>query len=539
MSLMPNTGSNNPDDANPGNIIIGDVGDWSWEEINLCTGPGQNFGWPIFQGPLAYYHFNDPDDNTYNQDYPLQAGCGQDFLYFQDLIVPPKEDHNEVWLHPCGGTISENEAIRFVHENPLLAYKNYLDPPDETVVPIFNENGESSFVSVTNPELNIEGAEDFAGISSIGGVFYSGSSFPEEYNNAYFQADFSGWFRVFHFNEFNEVTKMEHWDNDIGNIVHISFNPNDESIYLTGLFPGEIKRISFAGNLKPVIEVTPDTTFGPSPLWVDFDASASYDPEGTVLSFEWDFGDGNIASGATPSHNFVAENDDPESFQVQLTVTDADGKFSTKTLLVSLNNTPPQASITGFEEGYLYPIVGLSSLNLEAEIFDNESALEDLDIEWKVYLHHNTHFHLESIHTNIQQNTTIQPVGCGIETFWYRIDVKVTDPQGLQTYLSREIFPDCNDTSASSIELSQKVLSIFPNPAFAIANVEFYVPYTENDAIEIYSIEGRFISSHALSNSHSENVVRISIADLPQGQYIMRCNLNGTAHTRKFIKVRK
>lgn len=540
MSLMPNTGSTNPDDANPGSIIIGDVGDWSWEEINICDGPGQNFGWPIFQGALAYYHFNDaPDDNTYNYDYPLQEGCGQDFLYFQDLIVPPKENHDEEWIHPCGGTISESEASRFVHQNPTLAYKNYLDPPDETVVPIFNDNGESTFTSVTNPSLNIEGAEDFAGISSIGGVFYSGSNFPLEYNNAYFQADFSGWFRVFHFNEFNEVVKMEHWDGDIGNIVHISFNPNDQNIYLTGLFPGEIKRISFGGNLKPIIEVTPDTSYGPSPLVVDFDATASYDPEGTALTFEWDFGDGNFATGPTPSHQFIAESNDPESFQVQLTVTDADGEFSSKTLLVSLNNTPPQAVITGFEEGYLYPIVGFSDLNLEAVISDNESELEELDIDWKVYLHHNTHFHLESTHTNIQQTTTIQPLGCGLETFWYRIDLTVTDPQGLETYLSREIFPDCNDTSASNIEFGNSVFSIYPNPAFAVANVEIHVPFSESDVIEIFSVDGRFVSSYALSNLHSENTIRISVTDLPPGQYIMRCTLNGSPHVRKFIKVRK
>lgn len=539
MSLMPNTGSTNPEDANPGSLIIGDVGDWSWEEINLCNAPGQNFGWPLFQGPLAYYLFNHAEDNTYNQDYPLQGGCGQDFLYFQDLIVPPKENHDEEWVHPCGGTISESEAIRFVHENPLIAYKNYLDPPDSTVIPVFNENGESDFISVTEPELNIDGAEDFAGISSIGGVFYPGSSFPEEYINAYFQADFSGWFRVFHFNEFNEVTKMEHWDNSIGNIVHLSYNPNDQNIYLTGLFPGVIKRISFAGNLKPVIEVTPDTSFGPSPMVVDFDASASYDPEGTALTFDWDFGDGSVATGAAPSHEFMAENNDPQSFEVELTVTDADGIFSNKNLLVSLNNTPPQANITGFEEGYLYPIVGLSDLNLEAEISDDESEVEELDVEWKVYLHHNTHYHLESTYTNIQQNTTIQPLGCGIETFWYRIDLKVTDPQGLQTFLSREIFPACNDTSESTTDSENKVFSIFPNPAFAVANVEIYVPFSETDVIEIFSIDGRFISSHGLSGFSSESTIRIPVSNLPPGQYVMRCTINGNAHVRRFIKVRK
>lgn len=272
---------------------------------------------------------------------------------------------------------------------------------------------------------------------------------------------------------------------------------------------------------------------------VDFDASASYDPEGTALTYDWDFGDGNFGTGATPSHQFIAATDDPESFDVELTVTDADGKFNTQTLLVSLNNTPPQATITGFEADYLYPIVGLSDLNLEAQISDNESELSELDIEWKVYLHHNTHYHLESTHNNIQQTTTIQPLGCGIETFWYRIDLTVTDPQGLQTLLSREIFPDCEDTSLFNNGPDNAVFSIFPNPAFAVANIKIYAPVSENDMIDIHSIDGRHISSHYLSGVNSENLTRISVSQLTPGQYIMKFTLNGSAYVQKFIKAHK
>lgn len=272
---------------------------------------------------------------------------------------------------------------------------------------------------------------------------------------------------------------------------------------------------------------------------VDFDASASYDPEGTALTFDWDFGDGNFGSGASPSHEFIAANDAPQSFDVELTVTDADGKFSTQTLLVSLNNTPPQATITGFEADYLYPIVGLSDLNLEAQISDNESELSELDVEWKVYLHHNTHYHLESTHNNIQQTTTIQPLGCGIETFWYRIDLTVTDPQGLQALLSREIFPDCEDTSLFNNGPDNNVFSIFPNPAFAVTNVKIYVPVSENDVLDVFSIDGRHISTHDLSGINSENETRISVSHLSPGQYIMKCTLNGSAYVQKFIKVHK
>jgi hypothetical protein len=57
---------------------------------------------------------------------------------------------------------------------------------------------------------------------------------------------------------------------------------------------------------------------------VAFDASASFDIDGSILSYDWDFGDGSVGSGVSSSHMFV----DPGSFTVTLTVTDDDGLSS-------------------------------------------------------------------------------------------------------------------------------------------------------------------------------------------------------------------
>ena len=50
MALKPETGSHDPEDGDPGALYIGDVGYVTWEELNVCDGPGQNFGWPIYEG---------------------------------------------------------------------------------------------------------------------------------------------------------------------------------------------------------------------------------------------------------------------------------------------------------------------------------------------------------------------------------------------------------------------------------------------------------------------------------------------------------
>jgi PKD repeat protein len=65
---------------------------------------------------------------------------------------------------------------------------------------------------------------------------------------------------------------------------------------------------------------TASTTSGPEPLRVSFNASCSSDPDGSIVSYSWDFNDGSFGSGSTTSHVF-----DAGTYQVRLTVRDNDG----------------------------------------------------------------------------------------------------------------------------------------------------------------------------------------------------------------------
>ena len=79
----------------------------------------------------------------------------------------------------------------------------------------------------------------------------------------------------------------------------------------------------------PGCTVPPVASFGysASGTWVDFDGSSSYDPDGTIVSYAWNFGDGATASGATVSHVYPYEG----TFTVTLTVTDNQGKTGVST----------------------------------------------------------------------------------------------------------------------------------------------------------------------------------------------------------------
>lgn len=72
-------------------------------------------------------------------------------------------------------------------------------------------------------------------------------------------------------------------------------------------------------NEAPVASFTVTPNSGQGPLTVNFDASASYDPDGSIVDYAWDFGDGSPAgSGVTTSHEYT----DPGLYTVTLTVED-------------------------------------------------------------------------------------------------------------------------------------------------------------------------------------------------------------------------
>jgi PKD repeat protein len=60
-------------------------------------------------------------------------------------------------------------------------------------------------------------------------------------------------------------------------------------------------------------------------LACDFSGLGSTDPDGTIASYEWDFGDGTTATGPSPAHTYTA----PGPYQVTLTVTDDEGATGT------------------------------------------------------------------------------------------------------------------------------------------------------------------------------------------------------------------
>lgn len=67
-----------------------------------------------------------------------------------------------------------------------------------------------------------------------------------------------------------------------------------------------------------------------------FDASASFDPDGSVVSYHWNWGDGDVpGSGRNQDHDFAA----PGTYFVTLTVTDNSGIQSTTTKAITVSGS--------------------------------------------------------------------------------------------------------------------------------------------------------------------------------------------------------
>jgi len=78
------------------------------------------------------------------------------------------------------------------------------------------------------------------------------------------------------------------------------------------------------------IDAAPTTGF--VPLIVSFIATAT-DPDGTIESYAWEFGDGATRTGPTVAHTYIA----PGTYQATLTVTDDEGATATETVNIQVS----------------------------------------------------------------------------------------------------------------------------------------------------------------------------------------------------------
>ncbi len=102
--------------------------------------------------------------------------------------------------------------------------------------------------------------------------------------------------------------------------------------------------VTAPANIIPTATISTSTTENGAPL-VSFDGSGSDDPDGTIVAYNWNFGDGETGIGEFIEHTFAA----PGVYTVTMTVTDDEDAIAqavAEITVVPQANEPPTAIIT-------------------------------------------------------------------------------------------------------------------------------------------------------------------------------------------------
>jgi hypothetical protein len=91
------------------------------------------------------------------------------------------------------------------------------------------------------------------------------------------------------------------------------------------------KSVTALFKAPPIAEMSADPTTLRVGEEVSFNAGASTDPDNNIASYEWDFGDGNTASGRNATHSYSGLG----THTARLTVTDSDGLSDTAEMQIS------------------------------------------------------------------------------------------------------------------------------------------------------------------------------------------------------------
>jgi glucose/arabinose dehydrogenase len=206
-----------------------------------------------------------------------------------------------------------------------------------------------------------------AGAASIGGMFYTGVSYPAVYRGKYFWADYAqGVLRIIGTDMNDKVTSAGAlFASGVGAPVAIHPMLNGDLAY-ADILSGSIKRLRYeSGNRPPTASAT--TQNDPDTLTVSVDASASEDLDGDPLTYSVTYGDGSTAVPLAKSHHTYAA---AGTYPVTVVVSDPLGVKDTLTMQVKPQNHSPDLQLTTPPPGQRFAVgspVDVSATATDAE----------------------------------------------------------------------------------------------------------------------------------------------------------------------------
>ncbi len=174
-------------------------------------------------------------------------------------------------------------------------------------------------------------------------------------------------------------------------------------------------------NRLPTANIYASAVGGEAPITVEFDGSGSYDPDGTITNYRWQFRDGGIAYGALVSHTYQ----DDGIYTASLTVTDNNGATDSNSISITVLNPAPIADFTFYP---LNPPVG-EEVTFDASIsYDPASFVTPETVSWYEWDFGDgvTAYGMTTTHTYQESNT-------------FQVALTISDDDGAMDTSTKEI----------------------------------------------------------------------------------------------------
>lgn len=278
----------------------------------------------------------------------------------------------------------------------------------------------------------------------------------------------------------------------------------------TGTITGNVEIVHKGMNATQLVNfgsVAPQAAFtvsnGGNPSQINLDGTGSSDIDGTLVSYSWDFGDGNTGTGPTPMHAYAVGG----TYQVRLIITDNAGLTDTTTESVMVNTVFP-----------------VELLDFRASVSGNDASLH-----WETATEVNSDvFIIEEILTGnvFQEKGRVDAAGNSVQPLSYSF-VLTALSKGKHTF--RLIARDQDGSSAYSNQVEINLtgapysLAISPNPVSDRATISIKLGEPTRIELELFTIDGRslgsLLSQDLEAGSHD---ITLDLSNRPSGIYFVK-----------------